>query len=233
MITPLKIFFLILCFSNITFAYANEQFKNDLGAWTAVNISVPITEKVQSRFQISPRWLDDISDFNQFILHGLLGYKFNEHFSFYQGYAWSTNYIPSFRYEHRPYQEAIISHNIKKSRLEHRFRFEERFIENIDGVPVRGRYRLKWSYPLGKKEKWSLVFFDELFINFNSKTDGPQSGIDQNRIYTGVNYKFNENINSDLGYQFQQVHRKGPSIDPLNHFIFFYLNFQLPQLIRG
>lgn len=228
----LVVVFLLLSLSSWKYALAGDDFENDLGLWTAINISAPITEKIQSRFQISPRWLDNATDFNQFILHGLLGYKFNKHFSFYQGYAWSTLYIPRFRREQRPYQEFIFSHDVKKISLDHRFRFEERFLQDIEGVTLRARYKLKGTYPLDKKEKWSLVLFDEIFVNLNSHADGPQAGIDQNRIYAGINRKFNKNISTDLGYQLQQLHIAGPERERLNHFIFFYLNFDLPTLVQ-
>ena len=227
------VFLSILNIGFINHVFASETFKNDFGLWSAVNINAPITEKVQSRFQISPRWRDNSTDFNELTLHGLLGYKFNKHLSFFQGYAWSTLYIPNFKREQRPYQELNITHNIKKVSVEHRFRFEERFLQDIEGITLRGRYRLKGSYPLDKKERWALVLFDELFINFNSHFDGPQAGIDQNRIYAGINHKFSENITADLGYQLQHQYKKGSTRDPLNHFLFFYLNFYLPTLVQN
>lgn len=229
----LQIIILILSLWNLNPACAKDTFANDFGLWTAVNVYAPITEKVQTRFQISPRWLDNSTDFNQFVLHGLLGYKFNKHFSFYQGYAWNTLYIPNFTREQRPYQEAIISHELDKLEFEHRFRFEERFLQGVDGVALRGRYRLKGTYPLDRNKKWSLVLFDELFINFNSPDDGPEAGIDQNRIYAGINRRFNENISADLGYQLQHRHFPGPKVETLNHFIFFYLNYYFPQLVKS
>ena len=231
-----KYFILILVSLHLTCispALAAETFQNDFGIWSGVNVSAPITEKFQSRFQISPRWLDNATDFNQLILHGLLGYKFNKHISFFQGYAWNTLYIPNFKREQRPYQELTISHDIKKTSIEHRFRFEERFLQDIEGISLRARYRLKGMYPLDKNKKWSLVLFDELFVNLNSHFGGPQAGIDQNRIYAGINHKFNEIINADLGYQLQHQHKKGPTVDPVNHFVFFYLNFNLPALVRN
>ena len=227
------VIFLVVCFQCGNYALAGETFKNDLGLWTAVNISLPIKGKFESRFQISPRWLDNATDFNQFILHGLLGYRFNKHVSFFQGHAWSTLYIPNFRREQRPYQELTISHNVRKLSFDHRFRFEERFIQDIEGISLRARYRIKGTYPLDKKEKWSLVLFDELFVNLNSHFGGPRAGIDHNRIYAGVNHKFNENISTELGYQLQHVHRPGPAVENLNHFVFFYLNFFLPPIVKN
>lgn len=224
------IFLLTANLISVSPVFGKDNFSNDFGLWTAVNVNVPIKGKFESRFQFSPRWLDNATDFNQFILHGLLGYKFNKHLSFFQGYAWSTLYIPHFIREQRPYQELTISHDVDKLSFEHRFRFEERFLQGVDDVSLRGRYKIKGTYPLDKERKWSLVLFDEIFFNLNPQNGGPQAGLDQNRIYAGINHKFNENISSDLGYQLQHLYRRGSTLDTLNHFIFFYLNFSLPPL---
>lgn len=226
----LTILILIFCFESKVCVLASETFKNDLGLWTAVNVNVPIKGKFESKFQFSPRWLDNITDFNQFILHALLGYRFNKHISFFQGYAWSTLYIPRFNREQRIYQELTILQKIKKLSFEHRFRFEERFLQGIDGVSLRTRYRLKGIYPLDKNERWSLVLFDELFINLNA---GPDGAIDQNRVYAGINHKLTENISIDGGYQLQHRLNDRPTLDRLNHFVFFYLNFYLPPLFEN
>ncbi|MBI2995256.1 MAG: DUF2490 domain-containing protein [Candidatus Melainabacteria bacterium] len=212
-------------------ALANENFKNDLGLWTAINVNAPIKGKLESRFQISPRWLDNTTDFNQFILHALLGYKFNNHLSIFQGYAWNTLHIPNFKREQRPYQELTISHDANQISFEHRFRLDERFLQDIEGISLRARYRLKGSYPIDKAKKWFFVLFDEIFVNLNSHFDGPQAGLDQNRIYAGINHKFNENISADLGYQLQHFYKRSGT-DNLNHFIFFYLNFYLPPFVN-
>ena len=212
------------------YSFAEDNFKNDLGLWTAINLNAPITKKIESRFQFSPRWTDNITGFNQFILHALLGYKFNDHFSFFQGYAWSTTYIPGFKSEQRPYQELDFSHKLKKILFDHRIRFEERFLEDVDRVSLRFRYKITGTYPLGKSSKWSLVLFDELFLNLNSQAGGPFAGIDQNRIYAGLNRKLTEYLSTEFGYQLQHSHKPSLPTDTLNHFIVFYLNLNLPVI---
>lgn len=205
--------------------------ENDLGSWTNINLEVPISKKVISRFQVSPRLLDNITDFNQFITHGNIGYKFNEKFSAFQGYAWSTTYIPNFRREQRLYNDIFYETDFKKTKFQNRFRFEERFLQSIEGISLRGRYRFRVSHPLDKEKKWHLVGFDEIFFNCNSHHGGPQAGLDQNRIYIGLNRKINEHFNIDAGYQLQHQHREGKNNDNLNHFILFHLNFILPQFL--
>lgn len=225
-------FFVFILLTFINFNLPANCIENDLGSWIGTRFDVPITKKTYGRIYASPRLLDNSTDFSQFILHGLLGYKFNKNFSVWQGYAWSTTYIPNFRREQRPYNDIVLENSFKKLNIENRVRFEERFLQDIEGISIRGRYRLKSSYPLDKKGKWSAVFFDEVFFNCNSHNGGPQAGLDQNRIYLGLNRKINEHFNIDGGYQLQHSHRKGPDNDILNHFIIFNLNFVLPQLIK-
>lgn len=221
----------IVLISN-TFTLPCKAIESDLGLWTRTRIDIPITKKIDGRIYASPRWLDNSTDFNQFILHSLLGYKLNKNFSIWQGYAWSTTYIPTFRREQRLYNDLVLESNYKKLKIENRVRFEERFLQDIEGLSLRSRYRLKGSYPLDKKGNWSAVLFDEIFFNCNSHNSGPQAGLDQNRIYLGLNRKINEHFNIDGGYQLQHSHKKGADNDILNHFILINLNLTLPQLIK-
>ena len=68
--------------------------------------------------------------------------------------------------------------------------------------------------------------------NLNSHFSGPQTGIDQNRIFVGINRKLNENISIEGGYQLQHLHKKGSLPDGLNHFILVNLNVNLPQIVK-
>jgi len=225
------LFILVLVISVLSSQLPVLSVENDLGLWTNINLKVPITNKIETRFQFSPRLVDNITDFNQFVTHGTLGYKLNKNFSIWQGYAWSTTYIPNFRREQRIYNDIVYESTFKKLELENRFRLEERFLQSVEGVSLRGRYRLKASYPIDRRKKWRVVFIDEIFTNFNSHFNGPQAGLDQNRIYLGLNKRFNEHFNLDGGYQLQHLHRESND-DKLNHFIMFKFNFILPQLIK-
>lgn len=228
-----NLFILFFIYLTINLCLSCCAVENDLGSWNGVSINTPITEKIHTKFYVSPRLLDNYTDFSQLILHGLLGYKFNKHFSIWQGYAWSRTYIPGLRREHRPYNDFIYENVFKNVEVESRIRFEERFLQDTEGVSLRLRYKLKGSYPIDKEKKWRVVLFDEIFTNLNSHYDGPQAGLDQNRIYIGLNRKINELFNIDAGYQLQHQHKKGKDNDTLNHFILFNLNFTLPQILKN
>lgn len=222
---------LVFIFSNLS-AFAHSHQEDDLGLWINNNISLPITEKTYTSFQISPRLLDNITDFSQFILHSAIGYKFNKNFSILQGHAWSNAYIPRIRREQRIYQEFIYEKDFSKFNLENRLRLDERFIQNAGSFSFRPRYRLKASFPFGKNKDWSIVAFDELFVNLTSSESGPQRGIDQNRIFIGLAKNISKNVSVEGGYQLQHINSPAPKIDKFNHFILFNFNVLLPQLIK-
>ena len=213
--------------------FADPYLEDDLGLWINNNISLPITEKVQTRFQVSPRLLNNITDFNQFILHSAIGYKLNKNLSLWQGHAWSTTHSPRFRREQRIYQEILLQNKFSKFDLENRIRLDERFIQDAGSFSFRPRYRFKINMPIGKRDLWSLVTYDELFLNLTSSQNGPQSGIDQNRIYTGLRRKITDNFSVEAGYQLQYINSPGPKVDKLNHFILLKFDLILPQLLSS
>jgi len=133
------------------------------------------------------------------------------------GYA----YIPSYTFEsvqtapeieeHRIWQQFISTNIIRKVKLEHRYRFEQRFV-NSD-YKNRFRYRIMFFVPLNKpkieKETLFLGLYDEIFINDKN------TFFDRNRLYGGIGYQVNKNLSLQTGVLHQQVSNFGK----------FYLQF--------
>ncbi len=167
------------------------------------------------------------SGMSALIIRPALGYQVTPHVSIWQGYAWAPTFQPEFRDENRLFQQLLIENKIKKLSLTNRTRLEERFIEDTNGASIRGRHLLRGSYPLGKAQKWSVVAYDEFFVNFNSVSNGPASGFDQNRSFAGINRKLNEHVNVEAGYMFNYVNRREPGLDRINHIILLTLNMNV------
>ena len=229
-----KIFFLIalILFINLP-AMAIE---NDLGLWAPVYLKIPVTEKVKVNFEVNPRIQENVTHINQLLIRPSIGYQLNEHWSIWQGYAWVTNYIPSFVSEQRIWEQILYERESKRfSRFSfsNRLRLEERFIQNINGVPVRIRNMLRVQYVLDKNKRWSAVLYDEPFINLSSHYGGPQTGIDQNRLFLGLNHKLNQHISAEGGYLMQYLNLHSPNRGRINHNILLSLYFTLPQIIKS
>lgn len=108
-------------------------------------------------------------------------------------------------YESRIYQEALIPNKVgERFYLTHRFRYEQRFVENQD-FRTRYRYNLFMNVALNKKELEHktvyLALYNEIFINGQKNIGNGQSVelFDRNRLYAAVGYGVAKNLRCQLG----------------------------------
>jgi len=138
----------------------------------------------------------------------LLGYGFIDS----RNKATETNEILIVK-EHRIYQQFISKQAVGKLKIQHRYRFEQRFIE--DNFKLRYRYFLSIKLPLSKRnEKYYISAYNEIFINSNE-----ENTFDRNRIYGGLGYELNSNIKFEMGYMNQIFNNS--SRDQFNIICFF------------
>ncbi|RCS26525.1 DUF2490 domain-containing protein [Polaribacter sp. WD7] len=111
--------------------------------------------------------------------------------------------------ENRIYQEALIPQKIAhKFLVTHRFRYEQRFVENQD-FRTRYRYNLFINIPFKGNEltvkTFYAAFYNELFIN-GERTIGNNETVelfDRNRTYIGLGYVLKPTIRFQFGYMQQ------------------------------
>jgi hypothetical protein len=178
---------------------------HDFQIWTPVYLTVNFTDKIQGWYEAQPRFGDDASQVNQLLLRTALGYTFADHWSIWQGYAWTPDIEPTFKTENRLYQQLLYVQKFPAIEIMSRTRLEERWIEDVSGTAVRFRTLLRGKVPLGHQGQWAYVVQDEIFFNMNSPTNGPDSGLDQNRVFVGINRSINKHLNVDMGYQFRFI----------------------------
>ncbi len=113
--------------------------------------------------------------------------------------------------ESRIYQEALIPQKLgNRFYLTHRFRYEQRFVEDQD-FRTRYRYNLFLNVPLNKaeliKKAIYIALYNELFINGETHIgDGRTVELfDRNRTYLGLGYVLNSKIRFQLGWMNQKV----------------------------
>lgn len=111
--------------------------------------------------------------------------------------------------ENRIYQEALLPQKIgARFYLTHRFRYEQRFVENQD-TRTRYRYNLFLNVPLNKKDRSPgavyIALYNELFINGQRNIgDGRTVEIfDRNRTYGAIGYSIVKGLRTQLGYMQQ------------------------------
>lgn len=117
--------------------------------------------------------------------------------------------------ENRIYQEVLLPQKVgNRVFLTHRFRYEQRFVEDQD-FRTRFRYNLFMNVPFNKKalEKDAvyLALYNELFINGESNIgNNRRVGVfDRNRFYAGLGYGISNTLRVQVGFMNQSTENSG------------------------
>ena len=197
---------------------------SNLGNWLIYFGNKKINSKWNWHHEVQYRNYNAVGDLEQLLLRTGLGYNVSENNNLLLGYGYiaSENYVDGSNKkesvnEHRIYQQFITKKNYNRIGLQHRFRFEQRFVEA--DFKLRFRYFLGINLPLSKKEMIDkTIYFSAYNENFlNTKNDV----FDRNRLYNGIGFKLNHTVRFELGYmnQFFQVGNR----DQIN--IMTFVNF--------
>lgn len=192
------------------------QFEEDqLGAWYMYFWNTSLKESPWG-FQgdVQYRNWNTIGDLEQLLLRGGVTYqpknsatKFTMGYGYVQTGAFGDDNSTS--NESRIYQEALIPQElVGRFYLKHRFRYEQRFVENQD-FRTRYRYNLFLTVPINNKtveqKTVYLSLYNELFIN-GERGIGNGSTVqvfDRNRSYAAIGYAIKKQMKLQFGFMRQ------------------------------
>lgn len=190
-----------------------------LGDWLIYIGSKQLNEKWNLHHEVQYRNYNAIGDLEQLLIRTGLGYNIGSRSNILLGYGYinSENFTGNGDEqitveEHRIFQQFITKQSIGKVTLQHRYRFEQRFVES--DFKTRFRYFLGINVPF-KASKYYLSAYNEIFLN------GEANVFDRNRIYGGLGYKVSKGIKIELGYMNQVFENSGR--DQIN--IITFVNF--------
>lgn len=221
----MKRFLLLLLITFTGISHADTETRSS--AWFMSLSRFQFADNYRGFLDLQPRiTVDDIpgghdSSINTVLIRGALGYQLTPGIGIYQGYAIIPTYDPD-RVEHRSFQEIFATQKLEKgSTWNHRFRFEQRFLEGVDDTAFRFRYFSRYTHPLTAiHENLTFAINEEVFVNLND-TQGPKAGFNQNRLFVGLNYKINRHLAIETGYQNQFINGQNNADDVVNHIGFF------------
>ena len=216
--SPLKKKLLIIIFLINIFSVNSQE--NGIGNWLIYFGNKDLNSTLNWHHEIQHRNYNLSGELEQLLIRTGLGYDVNKNNNILLGYGFidsrnrviETNEISKVN-EHRIYQQFISKQAIGKLKIQHRYRFEQRFIE--DDFKLRYRYFLSLKIPLQKtNKKYYISAYNELFVNATG-----ENTFDRNRIYGGLGYALNSNIKLELGYMNQIFNTS--SRDQINVICFF------------
>jgi hypothetical protein len=191
---------LVLTFAFLFSVSSNAQ-ESSLGNWLIYIGSKKIDSKWNWHHEAQYRNYNAIGDLEQLLLRTGIGYDLSENNNnLLGGYGFirSENYVNGqdekvVVNEHRIYQQFITKQKFRLASVQHRYRFEQRWVE--EDFRMRFRYFLALSIPID--ETFYLSAYNEVFLNVSENT------FDRNRLYGGLGYRLNDKIRLELGYMNQ------------------------------
>lgn len=213
----MKNFILLLLLSVMVFtsSYSQGPDEDQLGAWYMYFYNKKFKESkwgIQGDFQY--RDWRGLGDREQLLLRSGVTYTPTDgDVMFTLGYANITTgqfgELDSPVSENRIYQEALIPQTIlKRVLLTHRFRYEQRWVEN-QNFRTRFRYNIFMNIPFNNttlvKDTYYFAFYNEIFINGERAIGDGRSvqTFDRNRTYLGLGYSISNNLRFQLGWMEQ------------------------------
>lgn len=187
--------------------------KSDLGAWYMYFGNNKISKKLNFHNEIQYRSFDGAGDLEQLLVRTGIGYDLtedNNNILLGYGFVLSRPYENGEKAEnteHRIFQQYITKQKFGRFNLQHRFRLEERILE--DDFRMRFRYYLGFNIPISNKEMlpktWYAAVYNEVFLHGNSPV------FDRNRVYGALGYVISKNLKIEAGYmnQIQENKNRG------------------------
>ena len=206
----------------LTFPFYSFGQESNLGNWLIYFGNKQINPKLNWHHEVQYRNYDAIGDLEQLLLRTGLGYNLtenNNNLLLGYGFIISDNYVVGSNekvrtLENRVYQQFITKQKFNRVNLQHRYRFEQRFL--ADDFKLRLRYFLAINIPLNNPNMVDKTMYvsayNEIFINTESTL------FDRNRIYGGLGYKTSSLLRFEMGYM-NQIFTEG-SRDQMNIIVF-------------
>ena len=198
------------CFLLVLFLTANVNAqKTDTGNWFLYFGNQKINNRWNWHNEVQYRNFNFAGDLEQLLLRTGIGYNLTENNNnILLGYAYvhSEPYIAGTddkleTDEHRIFQQFITKQQFGRVYIQHRYRVEERFLN--DDFKLRFRYFLSLNVPINKKalDKNAIYAsaYNEIFLNTE------QNQFDRNRLYGGIGYCFSKNIKVEAGIMSQML----------------------------
>ncbi len=214
----------------------NHKTVVNLNGWYMYFGNYSLTPKISLNSEYQWRRNEIIKNWQQSLTRIGLTYSPYPEWSFTMGYGHILTYpygkMPVLKtfLENRLWEQILLTHNLKNWKFKHRYRLEQRWLENITSSSPkwifyhRMRYQFWWDIVLYSKNHHQLLFsfYDEVFINFGKNVQ--KNFLDQNRLYFAFGWVLQPNLVLRWGYLNQRILKPNSIQMENNHTLQFSIN---------
>jgi hypothetical protein len=180
------------------------QAREDSQIWGSANVNVKLSDKWRFQQELTTRFSDNRDGLYEVESVTMLGYRVAKDVTLAAGYVHNPQYAGGdfTVMEHRAREQVTFDNvaRIGAGKLSARMRMEQRWREHVDGTGWRMRPYVKFSLPLAKGSKTSLVLSSETFVNLNTTPFQKQDGLDRMRNFIGINTPITKQVSAEFGY---------------------------------
>jgi hypothetical protein len=193
-----------LCAIGTACGTAPAQAREDSQAWASASASVKLSDKWRLQQEFTSRFSNNRNGLYEVESVTLLGLRVAKDVTLAAGYVHNPQYSDGdfTVMEHRAREQVTFDNvaRIGAGKLSARLRMEQRWREHVDGTGWRVRPYVKFTLPLAKGSKTSLVLASETFINLNSTPFQRQDGLDRMRNLIAINTPLAKGLSAEIGY---------------------------------
>ena len=217
--------------------FSLEAQQKQFSGWLASFNTIKLHKKFSLHFDAQLRSTDEWVHTQTLLLRPGINFNVNKSAIVTAGYALINNRIvksntSGYFSEHRLWQQLILLQPVKNISLQHRFRFEERFIPQTavsnnklikkgTAFATRFRYFARMVLPLQRVTKFEKGMFaalqNELFVNITNVNAANNNFFDQNRAYVAAGYRFAKSFDAEIGFMNQYIN--GRAVNTSNNLI--------------
>lgn len=203
---------------------------DDVQAWLLLLGLFPIGEQWTLQTEVQPRLNNDLSDVDQVILRGSMGRRLGPRVTLWGGYAYIPRWSAGERFDEQRIWEQLSATfpNLGKWTPSIRIRAEQRFLDDWSDSSHRLRAMGRFVRPIGASP-WSLVLWDEYFVNLDDTVGGPPQGFDQNRLYVTALRQLSKTVTLEAGYVWQAQPSTATRGPRHGHTLFAWLTYTQPR----
>lgn len=233
LLLPALVGILAVCAAPCAARVQDPSDAEDAQLWLQMNSQIPVAGSWQLVLEAQPRWDQNASHYEQVVLRAGLQKRLTSGIQLGAAYAVVPRRTSGGTVMgHQAYEQVVVVlPRLGRWTPQLRVREDQQYFSHWGGTAHRIRGQLRLSRSLPRAPRWTLLAHEELLVTWNRTPRGPTPGLDQHRLFAGVNHRLTRDLAVETGYVWQDLFRHEHRPERHNHIA--VVQFQFRPARRG